>query len=100
MEAFGNTNTTLPDILFGDHNNGAAFPTYGYTRFTFGFQQGDLVDQDNMLIPAELEAITIRVTGPNGNAERVIVQNGGVFKSDESGEMVEDVAGEGVAYVR
>ncbi len=100
VEAFGNTNTTLPDLLFGDHNNGAAFPTYGYTRFTFGFQQGEQVDQDNNLIPAELEAITIRVTGPNGNAERVVLQNGGVLKRDEAGKMVQDLDGEGVEFVQ
>lgn len=100
VEAFGNTNTTLPDMLFGDHNNGAGFPTYGSTRFTFGFQQGEQTDQNGDLVPAELEAITIRVTGPNGNAERVVLQNGGVLKRDESGKMVEDRGGDGVEYLR
>lgn len=101
VEAFGNTNTTLPDMLFGDHNNGSPTNTFGRTRFTFGFQQGELTDQNGDLVPAELEAITIRVTGPNGNAERVVLQSGGVLKRDDNtGEMVRDDAGEGVEFIR
>ncbi|MFK7843771.1 MAG: Ig-like domain-containing protein [Rhodothermales bacterium] len=100
VEAFGNTNTVLPDMLFGDHNNGSAAPTYGRTRFSFGYQQGEQTDQNGDLIPPVLEAITIRVTGPNGNAERVILQNGGVLKRDENGKMVRDDAGDGVEFIR
>ncbi len=100
VEAFGNTNTTLTDMLFGDHNNGAGSSTFGRTRFTFGYQQGELTDTNGNLVPAVFEAITIRVTGPNGNAERVVLQSGGVLKRDETGKMVSDYAGDGVAFLR
>ncbi len=101
VEAFGNTNTTLPDMLFGDHNSGSPTQTFGRTRFTFGYQQGEQTDQNGDLIPPELEAITIRVTGPNGAAERVVLQSGGVLKRDEdSGEMVRDFGGEGVEFLQ
>ena len=93
VEAFGNTNTTLPDMLFGDHNDPNLPPdvdTFGRTKFNFGYQQGEQVDQDNNLIPPELEAITIRVTGPNGNSERVVLANGAVLKRDENGNLISD----------
>ena len=86
VEPFGNTNVLLSDNLFGDHNFGGN--TYGITRFTFGAQRGEQTDENGVLVESELEAITIRVTSPNGNIERVVVQSGGIFKRDETGRLV------------
>lgn len=88
VEAFGNTDVNLSDNLFGDHNNGLGITTYGITRFSFGYQQGEETDADGNLIPDQLEAITIRVSSPNGNTERVILQNGAVLKRDEAGKLI------------
>ena len=86
VRSFGNTNSVLTDYLFGDHN----FPgnTYGITRFSFGVQQGEDVDDLGNLIPAEIEAVTIKITSPNGNLERVVLQDGSVRKRDEAGKLV------------
>lgn len=88
VEAFGNTDVALSDNLFGDHNNGIGVTTYGITRFSFGYQQGEETDADGNLIPDQLEAITIRVQSPNGNTERVVLQNGAILKRDEAGKLV------------
>ena len=88
VEAVGNTNVLLTDNLFGDHNFENLGITYGRTRFSFGIAQGEDVDADGNLIPAVIEAVTIRVTSPNGNLERVIFANGSVFSRDESGDLV------------
>ena len=84
----GNTNVQLTDNLFGDHNFESQGLTYGRTRFTFGIAQGEEVDQDGNLVPPEIEAVTIRVSSPNGNIERVIFASGAVFTRDETGELV------------
>ena len=86
--AVGNTNVQLTDNLYGDHTFETPEETFGITRFTFGVAQGEQVDDMGQLIDAEIEAITIRVTSPNGNIERVIFQSGGIFARDESGELV------------
>ena len=88
VEAVGNTNVLLTDNLFGDHNFENLGITYGTTRFSFGIAQGPDEDADGNPIPPVVEAVTIRVTSPNGNLERVIFANGAVFSRDESGELV------------
>ena len=84
----GNTNVQLTDNLFGDHNFESQGITYGTTRFTFGIADGPDTDENNQIIPGDPEAVTIRVTSPNGNLERVIFANGGVFTRTESGELI------------
>ena len=86
--AVGNTNVQLTDYLFGDHNFESQGLTFGRTRFTFGIAQGEQVDDVGNLIPAVVEAVTIRVTSPNGNIELVIFASGSIFKRDEAGELV------------
>ena len=90
IEAFGNTNVVLTDILDGDHSEVdlGQGTTYGRTRFVFGVNQGQQTDDNGNLIPANVEAVTIRVTSPNGNIELVIVQNGTPFERSPSGELV------------
>ena len=88
VEAVGNTNVQLTDNLFGDHNFENLGITYGTTRFSFGIAQGPQEDADGNPIAPVIEAVTIRVTSPNGNLERVIFANGAVFSRDESGELV------------
>lgn len=88
VESVGNTNVDLTDNLFGDHNFESQGITYGTTRFTFGIAQGEEVDANDQPIPPEIEAVTIRVTSPNGNIERVIFASGAVFSRDESGELI------------
>jgi len=86
--AVGNTNVLLTDNLFGNHNFDNQGITYGITRFTFGIARGPEVNDLNEPIDPEPEAVTIRVTSPNGNLERVIFQNGGVFTRTDSGELI------------
>ena len=79
VAAFGNTDVTLSDVLFGGT---------GITEFSFGIQNGGAVDDMGNLLPEKIEAVTIKVAGPNGNAERVILANGAVLKRDEFGKLV------------
>ena len=88
MESVGNTNVQLTDNLFGDHNFESQGITYGTTRFTFGIAQGPDEDADGNPVDPIIEAVTIRVSSPNGNIERVIFANGAVFSRDESGQLV------------
>ena len=79
VDAFGNTDVDLTDHLF-------AGP--GVTDFTFGIQSGGQVDADGNPLPSKIEAVTIKVTSPNGNAERVILANGAILMRDDSGFLV------------
>ncbi len=79
VATFGNTDVTLSDVLIGGP---------GVTDFSFGIQNGGQVDDNGNLLPEKIEAVTIKVTGPNGNAERVILANGAVLKRDEFGKLV------------
>ncbi len=88
VESFGNNNVLLTDYLFGDHNFEDQGITYGITRFSFGIRQGEEADESGTPVPPEIEGATIRVSSPNGNIERVVLQSGAVLKRDESGELV------------
>jgi hypothetical protein len=88
VEALGNTDVLLSDNLYGDHNNGLGITTYGITRFSFGYQQGDATNEQGIPVPDDFEAVTIRVLSPNGNTERVVLQNGSVRKRDEAGKLI------------
>ncbi len=101
VEAVGHTNTILQDMLFGDHESFSPPNSFGSTRFTFGYTQGDQQDQNGDPIPDEIEAITIRVNSPSGAAERVIFVNGDVFKRNpDTGALERDYAGDGVVFSR
>jgi hypothetical protein len=82
VAAFGNTDVVLTDLLFGGP---------GITEFSFGIQNGGQVDDNGNLLPEKIEAVTIKVTGPNGNAERVVLANGAVLKRDEFGRLVPEL---------
>ena len=88
VAAVGNTNVQLSDNLFGDHNFESEGLTYGRTRFTFGIAQGEQVNDMGELIDPVIEAVTIRVSSPNGNIELVVFAGGGIFKREENGELI------------
>ena len=88
IESFSNAGSPLTDNLFGDHNFESTGTTYGRTRFVFGVNQGDQVDDMGNPVEPNVEAVTIRVNSPNGNIERVVVSNGTVFERSPTGDLV------------
>ena len=110
VKAVGNTSVTLEDTAFRDQNGDGDILDYedvlrgpGLTNFTFRVvaeeveapAEGETSTEDE----PEVEAVTIKVSGPNGGYELVLTPGAGKVSSRTEGAIVEMLPN-GAAQVR